>query len=330
MLIALSSLLKAIIIAQIWLQILGDLEVCDGFMALVAGKYPWRVDESCVESIVRLQERFFILSQQMIMMKANLTVFVSHSNYVICDLKLPNIIVQSFDAKELLIHYGFGEAIDSMNKWRLKSYTRTSDLLRILLARRFRMTYIDTDIHFLNTSREVFFRPFVGAAIWSDVKCGIELTNSAFCLQSNVLDEMIEFLRLRIGKGSSNYQYTELGPAMFQKLLMNKNFAVSLYSQNHPVQSTIDDIYRSYSRYHHTHLHLTGHIRKGHLKQSKHRLKDITPYSLLISDVRARLALPPILAMNTTALTSEPDSAQGYLDRIDPLSWWLFSTDALV
>lgn len=45
---------------------------------------------------------------------------------------------------------------------------------------------------------------------------------------------MILFQKLRIADGPNTYHYTELGPSLFHKVLMNKDYSVSLYSQNNP------------------------------------------------------------------------------------------------
>eukprot|EP01041_Mallomonas_annulata_P007696 gene7696-15751_t len=184
---------------------------CDGFMVLMAGKLPWKEKENLSDSFLRLSDRIRILSHQMTTMNTTLTVYASDKIDINNSFKYPNVIIETFDSEDLLISYGFKDLLPIMNQWHVKSYTRTSDILRILLAHKYKKTYIDTDIHILENDRHLFFKPFIGAAMWSDVKCAIELSNSAFCLPKNVLEDMITFIRNRIQYGNSKYFYTELG-----------------------------------------------------------------------------------------------------------------------
>ena len=263
---------------------------CDGFMVLLAGKYPWKSAERCTDSFIRLAERIRVLSFQMTSMNSTLTVFSTYEKTESCDFKMPNVIVEQFNAKELLISYGFQDVLPIMNSWSLKSYTRTSDILRILLAHKYKKVYLDTDVHVLNMTKSLFMQPFVGAAVWSDSKCALEISNSAFCLPLNVLQDMIEFIHRRIKLGNSMYQYTELGPSMFHKILLNK-FSIPLYSQNHPAESSLDKLADHIKLYHHNHLHLTGKIRKGNpdltyleLIQSIRIKGDLTPLDIIVPE----------------------------------------------
>jgi hypothetical protein len=117
-------------------------------------------------------------------------------------------------------------------------------------------------MHFLDTNKQAYYVPFVGAAVWRDVENAIEITNSAFCLPKPALDRMMKFQQKRIEKGPAEYGYTELGPSMFHKILMNE-FFVKLYSQNAPKQRQVSEMVQSINLYHHKFVHMTGAIRKG-------------------------------------------------------------------
>jgi hypothetical protein len=108
-------------------------------------------------------------------------------------------------------------------------------------------------------------------------------SNSAFCLPKNVLEDMISFQINRIEHGSGDIFYTELGPAMFHRVIMNRYNNIYLYSHNSPVNPSINDIVGDIYRYGHRQLHLSGHIRRGNSDLS---------FALLANEIRTRSGLP--------------------------------------
>ena len=118
-----------------------------------------------------------------------------------------------FNATELLQSYGYNTSVlEIMSHWDLSGYTRVSDIIRLALAHKYLKTYIDIDILFLELSNKtIFMKSFVSACIWRDIEASIEITNSAFCLNRDVLQEMMEFQIHRILTNNSFYFYTELG-----------------------------------------------------------------------------------------------------------------------
>lgn len=262
---------------------------CNNFMVLMAGKLPWKSQDPCSDSFIRLDDRIRLLSYQMVEMNATLTIFSSNPVSGNCQFHYPNIITEYFDAKELLISYGFSFILTRMNNWKVKSFTRASDILRILLAHKYRKTYIDTDIHFLHMNKHHFETPFVGSAMWADSKCSIEISNSAFCLTNTILESMIEYIKNRIAKGNNKFEYTELGPTMFHRVLMNR-FSVPLYTQNHPVQASLDVIAAGIHSYNHSILHLTGHVRKRNFRLT---------FIELVQAIRMTAHLPLVAGLDT-------------------------------
>jgi hypothetical protein len=230
-------------------------------MSVLIQRRPWRTDnEPCVDSFFEHDEYFALLSSQMISMNKTLTVYSSYAYNPMCKFNYPNIIVEHFDAMNLLQIYNFTELIPIMSQWHYIGYERAADIFRILLAHKYKKTYIDSDVHFLDTIEiNSYFHNFVGSAMWSEEKNAIEITNSAFCLSSNILEDMIYFIKNRIKKRNDNYFYTELGPSMFHKIILNK-YPVLLYSQNHPAEYNIHTIISDIKKYKHNHLHLTGKI----------------------------------------------------------------------
>ena len=258
---------------------------CDNFMSVLLTRTLWsKSNESCAPTFFELDDQIRIFSAQMTELNSTLTIFTNYDLRNSCAFDYPNIFLSSFDAIDLLLENGFGGELQIMKSWGDTGYTRVSDIFRLLLAQKHRKTYIDFDIHFLNTTRTLYMNQFVGAAMWNDNKCAIEITNSAFCLNNNVLNDLITYLKQRIITNNNYYFYTELGPSMFHKVIMN-NHPILLYSQNHPQLHSIDDIVASMNLYHHHFLHLTGRIRSKSEELS---------YQNLIFRIRDTVGLSPV------------------------------------
>lgn len=214
-------------------------------------------------------------------MNSELHVFVTGMRS--CDFNLKNIKFQLYNATNILTEYGFESLIIKMYSWKNK-YTRLSDIVRLLLAHKYQMTYLDTDIHFLDLHKDLYQLPFVSAGLWSDNKNAIEITNAMFCLPKNILQDMIQYQLNRVLKGNNNYFYTELGPSMFHHVLINR-YLISLYSHNSPIEPLIDKIAYDIQLFGHKHLHLCGHVRKGNANMK---------FSELANNIRKKVGLPKI------------------------------------
>ena len=172
----------------------------------------------CVEKHSDLDARIRTLSAQMTVMNSTLTFFTTDLKGCFWE-QYDHIKVALFNATKELVAYGFSEVLPVMNKWDKKRFTRLSDILRICLAHRHQMSYLDTDVHFLQLQSEWYESSYVGAQLWSDSKNAIEITNAAFCLPRSILADMLGFQigiirRKKEGK-KQKYFYTELGPSMF-------------------------------------------------------------------------------------------------------------------
>ena len=247
---------------------------CKGFFAL------WPSD--CVDKYDDLFEKMKVLSAQMVAMNSNLTLFVT--DLKMCNFPHQAIHVKQFDQIELLKESGFDRAFPIMDTWVKTRYTRISDILRLGLAYKYGMSYIDTDIAFLELRKERYERTYVGAALWSNAKNAIEVTNGAFCLPRFILKDMMAFQLNRIMKGGDKYFYTELGPSMFHNVIMNRH-EVLLYSQNHPAEPSLDEIAKGIQQYGHKQLHLTGHVRKGNSQMS---------FGEIVNNIRKKAGLPQL------------------------------------
>ena len=247
--------------------------VCQGFFAL------WPTSD-CADKYDDLNDKLRVISAQMVVMDSNLTLFVNDMNK--CVFNYPRISVQWFDAAQLLKETGFEPTFDIMDTWVKTRYTRISDILRLGLAYKHGMAYMDTDVTYLELQRELYEKAYVGAALWSNAKNAIEITNGAFCLPKHILRDMMSFQRNRILKGGDKYFYTELGPSMFHNVLMNRH-QILLYSQNHPAVPCLDEIARDIHAYGHKQLHLTGHVRKGN--------PDLN-FGEIVNEIRRKAGLP--------------------------------------
>jgi hypothetical protein len=163
-----------------------------------------------------------VLSAQMVLMNTTLTLFVT--DMLQCEFQHNAIRVEKFDSIELLKENGFENTLSIMDTWPKTRYTRISDILRLALAKKYSMSYIDTDVTFLRLHKDLYEKSYVGAALWSNAKNAIEITNGAFCLPSNILDDMMAFQKSRILNGSDKYFYTELGPSMFHNVSLTFPF----------------------------------------------------------------------------------------------------------
>eukprot|EP01041_Mallomonas_annulata_P008853 gene8853-18343_t len=273
---------------------------CDGFMAVLIQRMPWKKTfEPCVDTFYEQDEYIALLSAQMVAMNSSLIIYTSYDPDPRCIFSYPNVKVEHFDRFELMESFGFSKLIPIMSSWSYIGYERASDIFRLLLAHKFQRTYIDTDIHLLHTNKDIYFQIFVGAAMWSDQKCSIEVTNSAFCLPRPILNGMISYLiqLITYKTDQNNYFYTEMGPSMFHKILLNTH-AITLYSQNHPELHSINDITNSIQLYNHKMLHITGRIRT-HWSP--------TSFTDIIHKIRKQINLTALSIPSSTRISTEND-----------------------
>ena len=247
---------------------------CDGFFSM------WPSD--CVDKQDDLHEKLHVLSAQMVAMNTTLTLYVT--GMAGCNFAYPGIEVKQFNATDLLVEMGFESTFKKMDTWVKTRYTRISDILRIGMAYKSGKAYTDTDVTYLELDKRIYQRSYVGAALWSNAKNAIEITNGAFCLPKSILLDMMAFQKSRILKGGDKYFYTELGPSMFHNVLMNRHDIV-MYSQNAPAEPNLDAIAREVHKFGHKQLHLTGHVRKG----NKNLL-----FGELVNTVRLKCGLSPL------------------------------------
>ena len=172
----------------------------------------------CIESHSYLDVRMRTLSAQMVVMNSTLTFFTSDLKGCTWD-RYAGVRVALYNATEELISGGFSAVLPIIAKWDKTRFTRLSDILRLCLAHRHQMSYLDTDVHFLQLQSHWYESSYVGAQMWSDSKNAIEITNAAFCLPRNILSDMMGFQKsviMRKKEGTKQkYFYTELGPSMF-------------------------------------------------------------------------------------------------------------------
>lgn len=183
-------------------------KTCHNFFGL------WPSD--CVDNYDILSDKIKTISAQMIAMATNFTLITTSPKN--CVFSYPNINVLVINTTDILLECGFAPAFSKMDSWKKSRYTRISDILRVCLAAKYNMAYMDTDVHYLNLNRTLFECPYVGAQMWANARNSIEITNAAFCLPTGILHAMSRYQVNRIIKGSDDYFYTELGPSMFHNV----------------------------------------------------------------------------------------------------------------
>ncbi len=120
-----------------------------------------------------MDEQVRVLSRQMQEMRATLHVFTDYdivhnaSQRELCRLPYPHVELHYFDAHALLQESGY-PVLAMSSHWPLggNSFAQSSDILRVLLARKYRYTYVDFDTYFIETGdAAIYSESFVGAAI---------------------------------------------------------------------------------------------------------------------------------------------------------------------
>lgn len=113
-----------------------------------------------------------VLSRQMQEMRATLHVFTDYdivhnaSQRELCRLSYPHVELHYFDAYALLQEVGYPVSAMSARWPMAGNFAQSSDILRVLLARKYRYTYIDFDIYFIETGdSSIYSESFVGAGI---------------------------------------------------------------------------------------------------------------------------------------------------------------------
>jgi hypothetical protein len=222
------------------------------------------------------------------MYNTTLTIFtVRDKNNKECTFDLPNVKLADFDPNQLLIDYNFTEVISDIMSWKDKDLTRTSDIIRLCIAHRYSMSYVDLDIIFLSNTTKPFLREYVPACVWADEEASLELTNSAFCLSKPVLEDMMAWQLARIKQRDRVWFYTELGPSMFAFVILNK-WQVPIITQNHPLEADFPTMMKQIRSHGHTQLHITTMIRM----KLHHKMK--MDYLDIFEAIRNHAGLPKL------------------------------------
>lgn len=261
---------------------------CNDFFTIMSSKMPWKdtatADDTCSNSLSYLKTRLDAANNQMGLMNSTLTVYTTY-NTTDCGIDTyvalhNNIKFEIIDTVSLLNDYGFQSSLSRMKTWNITGYTRSSDILRILIQHKYKQTYMDLDIHYIDLNRMTYFVPFTSVCIWQEYENSIEISNSAFCLPNDILNDMIKYLKARITLGSDKFHYAELGPAMFRQILLNHNTEVHMYSQNHPKVANISSILESIKKFNHKLLHFTTSIRKEYRHNYQYILERLRSINL--------------------------------------------------
>lgn len=287
--------MKLLVLFGYWLISVQTQITCRGFFSI------WLPD--CIDNLEILSERLAVMNAVMQGMDSIFTLYTPSLRG--CDFSYSNIRIASYNATQLLISYGFSSVLSTIVQWRLdhEVNARISDIIRLILSHKYQLSYLDTDVHFLSFSKDIFLVPYAAMGVYGDRKASLEITNSAYCLPRQILAEMLSLQLLRIANGSSTFFYTELGPAIFQKIILNNQLPVRLYSQNHPGKVSVFAIADDIDTYGHIMVHITGHIRRAHREGDNNKGgRPIRAFIAVINSIREVCGLPALNISNDRAL----------------------------
>ena len=208
---------------------------CNGFMSLLLKEQHFQMTTSS-----EINDRLKVLSLVMQSLGEKLTIF---SNFQPTSAKYSNIVIQFIDVDQLFIDYGFKKVLPVLKSWSDLGSTLHSDIVRYLLAHRYRLTFIDIGIHLLSTNRNEFMHDFVTVYLWGNEGAALEMSTDAFCLPKKKLRVIINRIlnRLSTMKNLNTLHSKEFSSTMLPKVIFNR-FEVSLYSTNHPNQTNYHEI----------------------------------------------------------------------------------------
>jgi hypothetical protein len=283
---------------------------CRGFFTVFATAFlsPSIADHDHVGHVMRPQLEYW--SAQMAAYDRKLTLFVTNDEVAV-GLAYSNIRVQQFDAHELLGTCGFGaDHLAEIKRWqadaRGHAVARIADVLRLCLAKRHQMTYVDFDVMLIDATPDRFERPFVPAGLWIDQRSTLEVSNCIFCLNAGQLDAAVRHvqnvlerkLRLR-----EQYFYTELGPIALARMVLRPEVSVlnpvELLPEQHPFGFTVEEMARLACRFNMSHFHLTGAIRSrlhivGDLSGRGRIASSSVRYAALVQTLRCATGAPDL------------------------------------
>jgi hypothetical protein len=278
--------------------------VCRDFFTVLAEIQPWRTggSEPCADTFVRMDYSFRALSSQMQEMNTTLYIFTTYHSHRHCQVHYPHLQLIRFDPTDLMEEFEASHLISIFENIYYDDYAKISDILRILLARKYPLTYIDLDVHFLDTTNASSLygeREFVAMHVWNETQCSLEITNAAFCLSPSRLMYLQRVMVAQIEAGNIYRYHTELGPTLFAKVLTNSHTPLFFYTVNHPELFPLPLMTREIQRYGHRLLHLTSSLRQ--LLQVSQPSSTFESY---VDELRALLSLPP-LALPPSVISSE-------------------------
>jgi hypothetical protein len=268
--------------------------VCRDFFTVLAELQPWRTggSELCADTFVRMDYSFRAMSSQMEEMNSTLYIFTTYRPQRHCQVPYPHLQLVYFDPTDLMEEFHASHIIPIFENIYYDDYAKISDILRVLLARKYRLTYIDLDIHFLDTAHASATYgdvEFVAMHVWNENHCSLEITNAAFCFSPSRLVDLQRAMLAQIEAGNIYRYHTELGPTLFAKVLTNSATPLFFYTVNHPELFPLPQMTSEIRRYRHRFLHLTSSLRQ--LLQESQPSSSFESY---VDQLRSLLSLPPL------------------------------------
>lgn len=220
--------------------------LCSNFFTVL----PWTSSPNSraniCEHLDQYESYYSLLSLQMISMNTTLVIVTNERFHHCPPMHYPNIHFHSLNISQLFHQYHINSTSFTLQI--------TTDLVKLLVAHQFQFTYIQFGIHFLSNLPDDYSQQFLTIQIWNHMKCSQQISNLAFCLSQNMLEELIHGLLERAMSIVDDINPSP-GTPLFTQILPNK-YPLRLYSLNHPEIFTISKIHEDYMEYEHKLLYL--------------------------------------------------------------------------
>jgi hypothetical protein len=178
--------------------------------------------DDCVKKYQNLDEKLGLISFQMKEMNSTFTLFTTSSRR--CVFRHPNTVIIVINQTDILLNCGFSSVIDTILSWDKSHSESLYGIFRICISKLYKMSYFNLDVHFLYLNKTIFECTYVSAAIYKDKdKDNLDLmkiSNSAFCLPTDILNEILEHQLRRIVFNSSVNLQSDLGSSAIQNVIV--------------------------------------------------------------------------------------------------------------
>lgn len=266
--------------------------ICSDFFTILSLSSSSPFQEKTCSFLPNYSSYFSLLSSQMIALNSSVTILLPQDPASHCQHSFTPTPSSSLTSYQRLSFRAINPS-ELFQEYHLTAdhYDPTSarDILKLLIAHKYRSTYIELGIHFLSTDPEDFTEQmFVALQIWSHNKCSQQISNLAFCLSRDALEDLIREAQ----EPSSSAAPLDYGTALFTQILPNR-YPLRLLSLNHPEIFTLPEILSDYQDYHHKFLYLPLSLAS---------LAASSNYRSYVDNLRSELGFPPLHSSPPTLL----------------------------